>query len=80
MENNPHKGTELNNVQETWNENEKRREEESGTSDMPQEETAPATTLDKLIQQEAHEYDNDNKENRLLGGDRASVNDVEGDE
>jgi len=80
MENNHHKSTELNNVQETWNENEKRREDGSEAAGNTPQETAPATTLDKLIQQEAQEYDDDNKENRLLGGDRASVNDVEGEE
>jgi hypothetical protein len=80
MENSTHKGTELNNVQETWNENEKRREEEGTNAENTQQEAAPATTLDKIIQQEAQEYDNENKEDQLLGGDRASVNDVENNE
>ena len=80
MENNQHKGTELNNVQETWNENEKRREEGSEAAGNTQPDAQPATTLDKIIQQEAQDYDNENKESRLLGGDRATVNDVESDE
>ena len=80
MENNQHKGTELNNVQETWNENEKRRKDANEAADTALPDTAPATTLDKIIQQEAQDYDNENKESRLLGGDRATVNDVESDE
>lgn len=80
MEINNHPGSELNNVQETWNENEKRREEERGAGDNMQEETILSTPLERIIQQEANEYDNENKEERLLGGDRASVNDVEGSE
>jgi len=78
MEPNNHNGTELNNVQETWNQNERLRakEEASGTSNnIPDE--APATELDKIVKEEASEYDNENKEDIRLGGDRASVNDVE---
>ena len=82
MENTSHKGKELNNVQETWNENERLRAEDNAgvpNNEAPIEE-ATATELDQLIKQEANEYDQENKENRLLGGDRASVNDVEGNE
>ena len=77
-----HHGSELDNVQETWNQNEKLRanEETNKIDDNTLEDAAPATELDKLIKEEANEYDNDNKEDRLLGGDRASVNDVENDE
>jgi hypothetical protein len=77
-----HNGSELNNVQETWNHNEKLRadEETNRINDNTPEDAAPATELDKLIKEEANEYDNDNKENRLLGGERASVNDVENNE
>jgi hypothetical protein len=79
MSPNNHKGTELNNVQETWNENERlRSSENAGTpAGNTQEEAAPTTELDQIIKEEASEYDNENRENRLLGGDRASVNDVE---
>jgi hypothetical protein len=82
MEPNNHNGTELNNVQETWNQNEKlRANEETGeTTNNAPEDAAPATELDRIIKEEASEYDNENKENRLLGGDRASVNDVENNE
>lgn len=65
-----HKGTELNNVRETWDRNEKEHEETS----------EPATEnkkLEPVIDSEAREYENANKEDRLLGGNRASVNDEE---
>ena len=68
MPKNIHKGTELNNVKETWNQNEK---EHSNAS-------APSTTnesLDRVIEEEASEYDRADKEERLLSGDRASVKD-----
>ena len=68
MANNPHKGTELNNVKETWEQNE-REDVKTG---------APSTTdenLENIIEEEATEYENANKEDRLLGGERASVND-----
>ncbi len=82
MEPNNHNGTELNNVQETWNQNERLRANEgaSETNNNTPEAAAPATELDRIIKEEASEYDNENRENRLLGGDRASVNDVENNE
>lgn len=61
-------GNEFNNIRETWNKNEKRRPN-TGT---------PSTTSEKLertIEEEASEYENANKEERLLSGDRASVDD-----
>lgn len=62
-----HKGTELNNVKETWEQNEKERLNTN----------APSATddLERTIEEESSEYDNANKEERLLSGDRASVND-----
>jgi len=63
-----HKGTELNNVRETWNQNEKEQTKING----------PVTgneSLENKIHEEAREYDDANKEDRLLGGERASVND-----
>jgi hypothetical protein len=68
MSENIHKGTELNNVKETWNENEKKQK----VAD------APSTTnenLERVIKKEASDYENANKEDRLLSGDRASVDD-----
>ena len=68
MPKNIHKGTELNNIRETWDQNERRRSQTDG----------PSTTdrnLERVIEEEATEYENANKEERVLGGERASVND-----
>ena len=67
MANNIHKGTELNNVMETWEKNEKK--QLNRTSSESEE------GLDKVIKEESAEYDNANKEERLLDGDRGSVKD-----
>ncbi len=77
MENNTHKGSELDNVRETWDQNERLREKENlaGMEGNTSGEQAPENELEQLIKQEAREYDNENKENRILGGDRATVND-----
>lgn len=69
MQNN-HNGSEFKNIVDTWEENEKRR----AASNTP-EDDAPKNDLEQLIKQEASEYDNENKENRVLAGDRATVND-----
>ena len=77
------KATGLNNVSETWDKNERTRgnanntgnNEPVGGSDVP-----AASELDRLVKDEAAEYDNENKEDRLLGGDRATVNDAGADE
>ena len=68
MPKNIHKGTELNNVRETWEENEKKNVDtgKSATTDE---------NLERIIEEEASEYENANKEERLLDGDRASVKD-----
>jgi len=63
-----HKGTELNNVRETWEQNEKQQSKISGPSSGNE-------ALENKIQEEAKEYDDAHKEDRLLGGERASVND-----
>jgi hypothetical protein len=76
MKNSPHKGTEFNNVQETWNQNE--RNLQNGTAPgagSVADEPAPKTELEKLVKLEAAEYDNANKEDRILDGDRATVTD-----
>lgn len=75
---NNHNGTELNNVKETWEYNERERangrsEDTTGANDA----ASPATPLDQIIREEARAYDTDNKEDRLLGGDWATVNDVD---
>ena len=68
MANNIHKGTELNNVKETWEQNEREHVKTSAPSTVDE-------NLENIIEEEATEYENANKEDRLLGGERASVND-----
>ena len=76
MENGTHKGTEFNNVQETWNQNERNLQNESAAgAGSAADETAPKNDLEKLIKQEASEYDDANKEDRILDGERATVTD-----
>jgi hypothetical protein len=75
-----HKGTELNNINETWNENERNRQNENtGGGTGPASTEVPTTDLDRIVKEEASEYDNANKEDRILGGDRATVSDEEND-
>ncbi len=71
-----HKGTELNNIQETWNQNERMREnnEMPGTGDTGGDAAGVGDDLQRVIKEEAAEYDNANKEDRVLDGDRATVN------
>jgi hypothetical protein len=65
------KGTELNNVRETWDQNEREQVKTGGpTTDE---------NLERVIEEEASEYDGANKEDRLLGGERASINDDDAD-
>jgi hypothetical protein len=61
------KGSELNNVRETWDRNER------NSGGKP--EGSPSTDLDQTIKEEAAEYDNSTHESRILGGDRATVSD-----
>ena len=63
-----HKGTELNNVKETWEQNEKQQSKISGAGSGNE-------SLDNKIEEQAKEYENAHKEDRLLGGERATVND-----
>jgi hypothetical protein len=71
-----HRGRELNNVNETWNRNEQLRE----NSDTPRNAASGTSTisndLEHTIRKEAAEYDNADKEDRLLDGERATVNDA----
>ena len=77
MEKDMNKGTGLRNVSETWDENERRRN--NGDAPLADDATGTATgagnDLERLVKEEAAEYDQANKENRILGGDRATVND-----
>ncbi|HEY1113927.1 MAG TPA: hypothetical protein VGE66_10205 [Chitinophagaceae bacterium] len=72
-----HKGSELRNVSETWDENERKRagSHAPGRDDPASDDTAGGNDLQQVIKDEAAEYDQDHKEDRLLGGERASVND-----
>ncbi|WP_207496906.1 hypothetical protein [Aridibaculum aurantiacum] len=73
--NNEHKGSEFKNVQETWDQNEQNDANKEASADAP---ATPATNDDALqqtIKNEATEYDQADKEERLLGGERATVND-----
>lgn len=76
-----HKGTELNNVNETWNQNERLREEgnTAGAGDNTADAANVSNDLEQAIKEEAAEYDNSNKEDRILGGERATVSDDESD-
>jgi hypothetical protein len=74
-----HRGSELRNVSETWDENERNRDSSglpagSGAADTP---ATGDNELEKIIHEEAAEYDQVNKEERILGGERATVNDDE---
>jgi hypothetical protein len=71
------KGSEFNNIGETWDKNERNRE--SGRTPRREDADNRGTTisndLDQTIKEEAEEYDHENKENKVMGGERASVND-----
>lgn len=77
MAKNIHKGTELSNVSETWEQNERNRQTGSAleriNTTVPEEPSG--NRLDLVIREEAAEYDAGNKEERLLSGDRATLND-----
>ena len=76
MATNNHKGSELRNVSETWDENERKRE----SGNAPQEAGAGlGEDLERVIKEEATAYDQENSEDKLLSGERASVNDERGD-
>ena len=65
-----HKGTELNNVKETWEQNERAR------SNNPRDNSKSSDDqLERVIHEEAAEYDNTNKQEQLLDGERASISD-----
>lgn len=72
-----HKGSELNNIKETWEQNERMRQ--TGKAACPEDaSTGTGNNLEQAIKEEAAEYDNANKEDRLLSGERATVRDDEG--
>jgi hypothetical protein len=72
-----HKGTELNNVKETWEQNEQARQGENagvGSIDQP---AGVDSDLQQTIKEEAAEYDQANKDERVLDGERATVRDAD---
>jgi hypothetical protein len=75
----PHKGSEHNNIRETWERNEAERRAASGPERPGTVTTSVNRDLEETIKEEAAEYDNASKEDRLLEGDRASVNDTTDD-
>lgn len=78
MENQIKKGTGLINVSETWDENERKlKSGEPGGEELIRYNTSEQHDLDEVIHKEAAEYDNENNEDKILGGERASVNDID---
>jgi hypothetical protein len=71
----PHKGTELNNVKETWQQNEEQPAAGSSNNTGKDEPAAVSKDLQQTIKEEAAEYDQANKEERILDGDRATIRD-----
>jgi hypothetical protein len=82
MENNMHKGSEFNNIIETWDQNEQKRV--SGNApvgeDASNSSPVPESDIEQVIHREAAAYDAENKNDQLLGGDRASVSDDANDD
>ncbi|RYZ56081.1 MAG: hypothetical protein EOO14_12635 [Chitinophagaceae bacterium] len=72
----PHRGSEHNNIRETWERNEAERAAAAGTGRQGTANRSADRDLEETIKEEAAEYDNASKEDRLLEGDRASVNDT----
>ena len=66
---------ELNNVNETWDRNEQLRSNENTPGNPSPGVSTVSNDLERTIREEAAEYDSANKEDRLLDGDRATVND-----
>jgi hypothetical protein len=86
MENTHHKSSEFKNVTDTWDENERKLQEEKlRNENLPAMEVkvpddAPSgDELENIVKTESIEYDHSNKEERILGGERASVNDDDKD-
>jgi len=70
MANAIHKGTELNNVKETWEQNEKNRQHRGFDAD---DQTAIPEDLKQVVKEEAAEYDNTHNDRSTADSERASV-------
>ena len=75
------KPTGLNNVSETWDQNEQKRDAANAANpgSLTDPDQPAGNDLEQVIKEEAAAYDNGNKEDRLLGGDRATRNDEAND-
>ena len=80
MKNNIHKGSELNNIKETWDQNEKDLQNQDPTriEEYSPEAINTPDDFEQLVKKEADEYDHMDKEEKLLTGERASLNDESG--
>jgi len=76
MAENTHKGSELNNVKETWQQNEREAADRGGHIDEP---ALPDNDLQRVIKEEAAEYDSTNSAKNVLSGERATVSDDKND-
>jgi hypothetical protein len=73
MANEIRNGSGLNNVSETWDANERKNlndQNSGGAEDVP-----AASELDRVVREEATEYDQTSSDEKLQGGDRATVRD-----
>jgi hypothetical protein len=71
------KGTELNNIRETWDQNERNLQDDksSGSEDTGTSAATGNEDLNQIIKEEAKQYDNENKLHNTLDGERASISD-----
>ena len=76
MANTPHKGSELNNVKETWEQNEREAASRAGGTEEP---ALPGNDLQQVIKEEAAEYERSNNADNVLPGERATVDDSTGE-
>lgn len=74
-----HKGSQLNNVNETWNRNEQNRQSGEPGAENIGDAAGIENDLQQTIKEEAMEYDNANKDERILDGERATVRDGSGE-
>lgn len=63
-----HKGKELNNVRETWEQNERSGADAGAATNV-------SNDLQETIREEAEEYDRANPDDRTLDGERATLRD-----
>lgn len=71
------KGSDYRNVGETWDKNEREREgsSRSGREDAATGGKSKENDLERAVRESAEEYDDGNLDDKVMGGERASVND-----